>query len=44
MIHHAEGLDLLIELHAWAEAHNTKLDQSIWSFLLNHTEREKFDW
>ena len=44
MTHHAEGLNLLIELHAWAEANNPKLDQSIWSFLLNHTERDKFDW
>ncbi len=44
MTHHADGLNLLIELHAWAEANNPKLDQLIWSFLLNHTERDKFDW
>ncbi len=43
-VHHAEALNLLIELHAWAEEHNTRLDQSIWTFLLNHTERDKFEW
>ena len=41
---HAEGLNLLIELHAWAEANNAELNQSIWTFLLNHTERDKFEW
>ncbi len=41
---HAEGLNLLIELHAWAEANDAELNQSIWTFLLNHTERDKFEW
>ena len=41
---HAEGLNLLIELHAWADVNDAQLSQSIWSFLLNHTERDKFEW
>ena len=44
MIHHAKGFDLLIELHTWAEDHDAKFDEAIWTFLLNHTEREKFEW
>ena len=44
MTHHAEGLNLLIELHTWAETNDSQLDEAIWTFLLNHTEREKFEW
>lgn len=40
---HGEGLKLLIDLHAWAEAHSPPLDQAIWRFLRAHTERNKFD-
>jgi hypothetical protein len=40
---HGEGLTLLIDLHAWAEAHSPQLDEAIWQFLRNHTERNKFD-
>jgi hypothetical protein len=38
-----QGLELLIELHAWAEEHDDKLDRRIWTFLVEHTERHKFD-
>lgn len=40
---HGAGLDLLIELHAWAEAHDAELDTQIWDFLLRHTERHRLD-
>lgn len=40
---HGEGLTLLIDLHAWAEAHSPPLDRAIWQFLRAHTERGKFD-
>jgi GAF domain-containing protein len=40
---HADGLTLLIGLHAWAEQHDDDLDHRIWDFLLNHTERHRLD-
>jgi hypothetical protein len=40
---HAEGLTLLIALHAWAEAHDADLDRRLWDFLLRHTERNRLD-
>ncbi|MEQ8859678.1 MAG: hypothetical protein RIC56_13620 [Pseudomonadales bacterium] len=40
---HAEGLHLLIDLHAWAEAHDDVLNRQIWDFLLTHTERHRLD-
>ena len=39
-----QGLKLLIELHAWAEEEDEALDQRIWDFLADHTERHKFDF
>jgi hypothetical protein len=38
-----KGLSLLVELHAWAEDNDTELDQRIWAFLYQHTERHKID-
>ena len=38
-----QGLELLIELHAWAEGVDDALDRRIWAFLVEHTERHKFD-
>lgn len=40
---HAEGLDLLISLHAWAEDADADLNRRIWDFLLRHTERHRID-
>jgi len=40
---HADGMQLLIALHAWAEAHDPDLDRGIWGLLLNHTERNRLD-
>jgi hypothetical protein len=40
---HAEGLQLLIELHAWAEVHDEAANGRIWDFLLRHTERHRLD-
>lgn len=40
---HGAGLELLIELHAWAEAHDAALDTQIWDFLLRHTERHRLE-
>jgi hypothetical protein len=40
---HADGLRLLIDLHAWAEVHDADLDRRIWDFLLRHTERHRLD-
>jgi hypothetical protein len=37
------GLELLIELHAWAEEQDDGLNRRIWAFLVEHTERHKFD-
>ena len=39
-----QGLKLLIELHAWAEAADEALNHRIWAFLAEHTERHKFDF
>ena len=40
---HDTGMALLIELHAWAEDEDPALDRAIWDFLLDHTERNRFD-
>lgn len=40
---HAEGLEALIALHAWAENADPALDRAIWDFLVRHTERHKFE-
>jgi hypothetical protein len=40
---HGEGLTLVIDLHAWAEAQSPPLDRAIWQFLRAHTERNKFE-
>lgn len=37
------GLELLIELHAWAEREDPALDEAIWSWIARHTERHRFD-
>ena len=39
-----QGLQLLIELHAWAEEADEALNERIWAFLADHTERHKFDF
>jgi hypothetical protein len=42
-VRHAQGMALLIELHAWAETHRAEeLDREIWSFLTRHAERHAF--
>jgi hypothetical protein len=42
-VRHAEALELLIELHAWAERHrDEELDRAIWSFLARHADRHAF--
>ena len=40
---HARGMNLLIDLHAWAESHDDALDEEIWAFLARHAERNRFD-
>jgi hypothetical protein len=40
---HAEGLQLLIRLHEWAEANDEALNRQIWDFLVRHTERHRLD-
>jgi hypothetical protein len=40
---HGEGFEVLIELHAWAELHDPRLNDAIWGFLRTHTERNKFE-
>lgn len=40
---HADGLRLLIELHAWAEDRDAALDRRIWDFLASHAERHRLD-
>ena len=39
-----QGLALLIDLHAWAEEADEDLNRRIWDFLVEHTERHKFDF
>lgn len=36
---HADALEQLIELHRWAEEHDSTLNQAIWQFLNEHAER-----
>ncbi|MEQ8485944.1 MAG: hypothetical protein RIB46_16415 [Pseudomonadales bacterium] len=40
---HAEGMNLLIALHDWAEHHDADLDSRIWDFLVRHSERHRLD-
>ena len=40
---HAEGMQLLIDVHAWAEPHDAGLDLEIWAFLARHADRNRFD-
>ena len=40
---HEEGMQLLINLHAWAEIHSPQVDVMIWDFLQRHAERNKLD-
>jgi hypothetical protein len=40
---HADGLSLLIALHAWAEDAQDELEARIWEFLARHTERNRLD-
>ena len=40
---HGQGLELLIALHAFAEAEDAVLNGAIWDFLFRHTERHRFD-
>lgn len=40
---HAQGMQLLIELHAWSQTHRAEeLDLEIWSFLIRHADRHAF--
>ncbi len=40
---HAQGMELLIELHAWAEEVDAdELDQEIWNFLTRHADRHAY--
>lgn len=39
---HDEGMQLLIELHRWAEQTDPAVDREIWQFLYRHTERNRF--
>lgn len=38
-----QGLALLIDLHAWAESEDEDLNARIWTFLVAHTERHRFE-
>ena len=40
---HADGMQLVIALHAWAEEHDPALDRALWQLLLDHTERNRLD-
>lgn len=40
---HAEGFELLIAIHAWAEQYHAELDLQIWRLLRRHSERNKFE-
>ncbi len=39
---HDTGMELLIELHRWAEQSDAAVDREIWQFLYRHTERNQF--
>ncbi len=39
---HGEAMQLLIELHRWAEQADAAVDREIWQFLYRHTERNRF--
>ncbi|MEM9621613.1 MAG: hypothetical protein AAF993_08195 [Pseudomonadota bacterium] len=40
---HAQGMELLIQLHAWAESADDTLNRQIWQLLHRHCERNRFD-
>lgn len=40
---HDRGMQLLIELHAWAEINDRRLDRAIWLLLRESSERHKFE-
>jgi hypothetical protein len=40
---HAQGMDVLIALHEWAEQNGAdELDQEIWNFLSRHADRHAY--
>ncbi len=40
---HAQALNLLIDIHRWAEDHNDDINLAVWRLLRRHSERHKFD-
>jgi len=40
---HAQALDLLIQIHSWAELHHAEVNLAVWQLLRRHSERHKFD-
>lgn len=40
---HARALDLLIQIHTWAELHHAEINLAVWQLLRRHSERHKFD-
>ena len=40
---HANAFSLLIDLHSWAELNAQSLNNDIWHFLRQHSERNKFE-
>jgi len=40
---HASALQLLEDIHIWAEQHDPALNRSVWQLLRRHSERNKFD-
>ena len=38
------GLELLIDLHGWAEREDQGLNKQIWDFLVDHTERHRLNF
>ena len=40
---HAQALNLLIDIHTWAEEHHDNLNLEVWRLLRRHSERHKFD-
>ncbi len=41
--HHAQAMQLIIELHSWAEANDApELNRGIWAFLIRHADRHAY--
>ena len=40
---HAQALNLLIDIHSWAELHHESMNLKVWQLLRRHSERHKFD-